>query len=30
DDIAMTLQKDEAIRAYESDLERSGPVTTAL
>jgi 3-isopropylmalate/(R)-2-methylmalate dehydratase small subunit len=30
DDIALTLQQDEAIRAYESDRERSGPVTTAL
>ena len=30
DDIALTLQQDEAIGAYERDLERSGPVTTAL
>jgi 3-isopropylmalate/(R)-2-methylmalate dehydratase small subunit len=30
DDIALTLQQDEAIAAYERDRERSGPVTTAL
>jgi len=30
DDIAMTLQEDEAIGAYERDRERTGPVTTAL
>jgi 3-isopropylmalate/(R)-2-methylmalate dehydratase small subunit len=30
DDIAMTLQDEEAISAYEGDRERSGPVTTAL
>ena len=30
DDIALTLQQDEAISAYERDRERSGPVTTAL
>ncbi len=30
DDIAMTLQQDDAIAAYERDRERSGPVTTAL
>jgi 3-isopropylmalate/(R)-2-methylmalate dehydratase small subunit len=30
DDIALTLQQDEAIEAYERDRERSGPVTTAL
>jgi 3-isopropylmalate/(R)-2-methylmalate dehydratase small subunit len=30
DDIALTLQQDAAIEAYESDRERSGPVTTAL
>ena len=30
DDIALTLQQDEAIDAYERDRERSGPVTTAL
>src|SRR5262249_49482499 len=30
DDIAMTLQQEEAIAAYESGAERSGPVTTAL
>ena len=28
DDIALTLQQDEAIAAYERDHERSGPVTT--
>ena len=30
DDIALTLQQEEAIAAYESRRERSGPVTTAL
>ena len=30
DDIAMTLLKEQEIEAYESDRERSGPVTTAL
>ena len=30
DDIALTLQQEEAIAAYERDNERSGPVTTAL
>jgi 3-isopropylmalate/(R)-2-methylmalate dehydratase small subunit len=30
DDIALTLQQEEAIAAYESGRERSGPVTTAL
>ena len=30
DDIALTLQQEEAIAAYERDRERSGPVTTAL
>ena len=30
DDIALTLQQDEAIAAYERDRERTGPVTTAL
>ncbi len=30
DDIALTLQQDPAIAAYESDRERAGPVTTAL
>jgi 3-isopropylmalate/(R)-2-methylmalate dehydratase small subunit len=30
DDIALTLKQGEAIDAYERDLERSGPVTTAL
>ena len=30
DDIALTLQQGDAIAAYESDRERSGPVTTAL
>ena len=30
DDIALTLQQEEAIAAYESERERSGPVTTAL
>jgi len=30
DDIALTLEQDEAIAAYERDRERSGPVTSAL
>jgi len=30
DDIALTLQQDDAIAAYERDRERSGPVTTAI
>jgi 3-isopropylmalate/(R)-2-methylmalate dehydratase small subunit len=30
DDIALTLQQERAIAAYERDRERSGPVTTAL
>jgi 3-isopropylmalate/(R)-2-methylmalate dehydratase small subunit len=30
DDIALTLQQDDAIAAYERDRERSGPITTAL
>jgi 3-isopropylmalate/(R)-2-methylmalate dehydratase small subunit len=30
DDIALTLQQDEEISAYESGRERSGPVTSAL
>ncbi|MDX6688942.1 MAG: 3-isopropylmalate/(R)-2-methylmalate dehydratase small subunit [Solirubrobacteraceae bacterium] len=30
DDIAMTLQEDDAISAYERDRERTGPVTTEL
>ncbi len=30
DDIALTLQQDEAIAAYETGRERSGPVTSAL
>jgi len=30
DDIGLTLQQGEAIVAYESERERSGPVTTAL
>jgi len=30
DDIALTLQQDPAIAAYEADGERAGPVTTAL
>ena len=30
DDIALTLQQEEAIEAYESGRERPGPVTTAL
>jgi 3-isopropylmalate/(R)-2-methylmalate dehydratase small subunit len=30
DDIALTLQQEEAIAAYEHDRERTGPVTTSL
>jgi 3-isopropylmalate/(R)-2-methylmalate dehydratase small subunit len=30
DDIALTLQQDDAIAAYEAERERAGPVTTAL
>ena len=30
DDIAETLQQEDAIAAYERDRERNGPVTTAL
>jgi 3-isopropylmalate/(R)-2-methylmalate dehydratase small subunit len=30
DDIGLTLQQGDAIAAYETDRERSGPVTTAL
>ncbi len=30
DDIALTLEQDEAIAAYEHDRERPGPVTSAL
>jgi 3-isopropylmalate/(R)-2-methylmalate dehydratase small subunit len=30
DDIALTLEQDAAIGAYESERERSGPVTTSL
>ena len=30
DDIALTLQRTDAIEAYEAERERSGPVTTAL
>jgi 3-isopropylmalate/(R)-2-methylmalate dehydratase small subunit len=30
DEIGLTLQKEDAIADYESDRERSGPVTTAL
>jgi 3-isopropylmalate/(R)-2-methylmalate dehydratase small subunit len=30
DDIALTLQQDKAISAFERDRERPGPVTTAL
>ena len=30
DDIALTLEQEDAIAAYERDGERSGPVTTAL
>jgi 3-isopropylmalate/(R)-2-methylmalate dehydratase small subunit len=30
DEIGLTLQRDDAIAAYERDRERSGPLTTAL
>ena len=30
DDVAMTLQQEQAIAAYEASRERSGPVTTSL
>ena len=30
DDIALTLQQEERITAYEAERERTGPVTTAL
>src|ERR687885_569398 len=30
DEIGLTLQKEDAIAAYEGERERSGPVTTAL
>ena len=30
DEIGLTLQKEDAIAAYEADRERPGPVTTAL
>jgi 3-isopropylmalate/(R)-2-methylmalate dehydratase small subunit len=30
DDIALSLQREDAITTYEHDRERSGPVTTAL
>jgi len=30
DDIALTLERDDAISAYERERERQGPVTTAL
>jgi 3-isopropylmalate/(R)-2-methylmalate dehydratase small subunit len=30
DDIALTLEQDDAIAGYERDRERSGPVTSAL
>ena len=30
DDIALTLQQEDAIAAYEAERERPGPVTTAL
>jgi 3-isopropylmalate/(R)-2-methylmalate dehydratase small subunit len=30
DDIALTLQQDDRIAAYERERERSGPITTAL
>ena len=30
DEIGLTLQKDDAISAYERERERSGPVTTAI
>jgi 3-isopropylmalate/(R)-2-methylmalate dehydratase small subunit len=30
DEIGLTLQKEDAIAAYERERERPGPVTTAL
>ena len=30
DDIALTLQQEDRIAAYEAERERTGPVTTAL
>ena len=30
DDIALTLSREESLRAYERERERAGPVTTAL
>jgi 3-isopropylmalate/(R)-2-methylmalate dehydratase small subunit len=30
DEIGLTLQREEAIAAYERDRERGGPMTTAL
>ncbi|HEY4279085.1 MAG TPA: 3-isopropylmalate dehydratase small subunit [Conexibacter sp.] len=30
DDVAMTMQQEDALSAYESERERFGPVTTAL
>jgi 3-isopropylmalate/(R)-2-methylmalate dehydratase small subunit len=30
DEIGLTLQKDDAISAYERERERPGPVTTAI
>jgi 3-isopropylmalate/(R)-2-methylmalate dehydratase small subunit len=30
DDIALTLEQEDAIAAYEAEREREGPVTTAL
>jgi 3-isopropylmalate/(R)-2-methylmalate dehydratase small subunit len=30
DDIALTLEREETIAAYERERERPGPVTTAL
>jgi 3-isopropylmalate/(R)-2-methylmalate dehydratase small subunit len=30
DDIALTLEQDDAISSYERERERSGPVTTAI
>jgi 3-isopropylmalate/(R)-2-methylmalate dehydratase small subunit len=30
DDIALTLEQDDAIASYERDRERSGPITSAL
>jgi 3-isopropylmalate/(R)-2-methylmalate dehydratase small subunit len=30
DDVAMTMQREDAIAAYESARERSGPVTTSI